>query len=87
MMYTTLDQSERAVEVVSGVSGGTSELNGWRIRYKSEALARISADLVSGSTGRNIEDLIELPLMNDPAITQYFRCPDRGRAAGPVYRP
>ena len=64
----------------------TSESNGLAHPTQEQALAEYQR-IWSWLDGRNIEDLIELPLMNDPGNTQYFRCPDRGRAAGPVYRP
>ena len=65
-VYTTLDQSERAVEVcleylahlgVEWLAHPTQE----------QALAEYQR-IWSWLDGRNIEDLIELPLMNDPAI-------------------
>src|SRR5262245_15681841 len=65
-VYTTLDQSERAVEVCLDYLAHLGVE--WLAHPTQEQVLAEYQRIWSWLDGRNIEDLIELPLMNDPAI-------------------
>ena len=83
-LYTTLDQSDRAVDVCLdylrhlGIE--------WSPHPTEEEARREYERIWSLLGSRAIEELIDLPLMSDPAIPRDPGCSDQGRAAGPVYR-
>jgi hypothetical protein len=66
MRHTTLDQSERAVQVCLEYQAHLGVE--WLAHPTQEQALAEYQRIWSWLDGRNIEDLIELPLMNDPAI-------------------
>ena len=84
-VYTTLDESERAVDVCLeylahlGVEWPPHPTHEQALEDYQRVWSRLGA--------RRIEDLIDLPFMSDPAMLGNVGCPERRRAAGPVHRP
>ena len=82
-VYTTLDQSDRAVAVCLdylrhlGVE--------WSPHPTAEEARREYERIWSQLGSRAIEELMELPLMSDPDIPRDSGCSDQGRAACIVY--
>ena len=83
-VYTTLDQSERAVEVCLDYLAHLGVE--WPPHPTREQALGEYERIWSLLGERNIEDLIELPLIERAGNARYFGCSDRGRDAGLVHR-
>ena len=83
-LYTTLDRSDRGVEVCLEYlrRRGTD----WSPHPTSDEVMREYDRIWSLVGSRQIEELIDLPLMTDPDVLDVSGRPDRGRDAGIVLR-
>ena len=83
-LYTTLDRSDRAVDVCLAYLRHLGIE--WSPHPPEEQARREYERIWSLLGSRAIEELVDLPLMSDALSLATHGCADQGRAGGPVYR-